>query len=187
MGITSATRRQCSRSWERGGLRQGAQAEQAGVVTVREGKLCLAQGLARIADDAGHLGEGATGLAQMLVNRLGGQFQHWFQQTVLGLVEFELGGMYTDGDTAGAGGAVVAGEGALAPLIELEVGGEGERVGGDDLPVAQMLSQCRRRGRLRHQKLPSRVSKWVGLSSVAPSFCTQAAIHWSIWCRETRG
>ncbi len=95
--------------------------------------------------------------------------------------------MYAHGDTAGAGRTVVAGEGALTPFIQLEVGGERERVGRDHLPVAQMLSQFKHSKLLRHQKLPSRVSKWVGLSNVAPSLCTQAAIHWSIWRKETLG
>ena len=169
----------------RGGLRQRAQAEQPGVVAVRQGQIRLAHGLARIAHDARHLDEGASPAPQMLVDRLRGQRQHRFQQTVLRLVEFELGRMHAYGDAAGAGRAVVAGERGLTSLVQLEIGGEGERMGRDHLSIEQMLSQCKQG--LRHQNLPSRVSKWVGLSSVAPSFCTQAAIHWSIWRKGTRG
>ena len=169
----------------RGGLRQGAQAEQAGVVTVRQGGFGFAQGLIRVADDARHLGERAGVFLQMLVHRFGRQRQHRLQQTVFGLMQLELGRMHAHGDAARAGRAVVAGQRALAPLIQLEVGREGERVGRDDLAVGQVLSQFRQS--LGHQKLPSRVSKWVGLSSDAPSFCTQSAIHCSIWCSETRG
>ena len=118
----------------RGGLRQGAQAEQPGVVAVRQGNFRFTHSLARIAHDARHLDKGTGGLPQLFVNRCRGQLQHRFQQTILGLVEFELGRMHAHGDTAGAGGAVVTGQRALTPLVQLEACGERERVGRDHLP-----------------------------------------------------
>ena len=45
----------------------------------------------------------------------------------------ELGRVDADGHAAGPGGDVVAGEGPLAALVELAVGREGQRMGGDDL------------------------------------------------------
>ena len=101
-------------------------------------------------------------------------------------MQLELGRMHTHGHTARAGRTIVARQRALAPLIQLEVGGERERVGGDNLPVGQMLSQFGYTvWGIRSSRRASR--KWVGLSSDAPSFCTQSAIHCSIWCSETRG
>ena len=166
-------------------LCQRAQAQQPHIVAVLQGRLGFAHRLPRVAQDARYLDEGAGVLPHMLVHRLRRQRQHRLQQTVFGLMQLELGRMHTHGHTARARRAVVAGQRALAPLIQLEVGGKSKRVGRDDLPVGQMLSQFRQS--LGHQKLPSRVSKWVGLSSDAPSFCTQSAIHCSIWCSETRG
>ena len=131
------------------------------------------------------LTKGRGFLLQMLVHRLRRQRQHRLQQTVFRLMQLKLGRMHAHRHAARARRAVVARQRPLTPLIQLEVGGERERVGRDHLPVGQMLSQFRKS--LGHQKLPSRVSKWVGLSSDAPSFCTQSAIHCSIWCSETRG
>ena len=168
-----------------GGLRQGAQAEQPGVVAERQGQFRFTHGLMRIAHNARHLDEGTRRVPQMPINRCRGQRQHRFEQTKLGLMKFKLGRMHAHGDAARAGRAVVAGEGALPPLVQLEVGCEGERMGRNHLPILQVLSQFMQG--LRHQKPPSRVSKWVGLSNMAPSLCTQAAIHWSICCKETLG
>ena len=152
---------------------------------MRQGSLGFAHRLPCVAQDTRHLDEGAGVLLQLLVHSLGRQLQHRLQQSVFRLMQLELGRMHAHRHTAGAGRAVVAGQRALAPFIQLEVGGEGEGVGRDHLPIGQMLSQLSQS--LGHQKLPSRVSKWVGLSSDAPSFCTQSAIHCSIWCSETRG
>ena len=124
-------------------LCQRAQAQQSRIVTVLQGGLGLAHRLPRVAQDARYLDEGAGVLPHKLVHRLRRQRQYRFQQPVFWLMQLELGRMHAHGHTAGAGRAVVAGQRALAPLIQLEVGGERERVGGDNLPVGQMLSQLK--------------------------------------------
>ena len=54
----------------------------------------------------------------------------------------ELGGMDADREPAGAGIEIVAGERALAARVELAVGVERERMGGDHDALAQRASTC---------------------------------------------
>ena len=124
-------------------LCQRTQAQQPRIVAVLQSSPGFTHRLPRIAQDARYLDEGSGVLPHKLVHRLRRQRQHRLQQTVFGLMQLELSRMHAHRHTARARRAVVAGQRALAPFIQFEVGGQGERVGRDDLPVGQVLSQFR--------------------------------------------
>ncbi|WP_197701380.1 hypothetical protein [Micromonospora coxensis] len=105
-------------------VQRGVRRQQHQVVAERGGEFGLADRLGGVAGAGDHDGLGAGG-------GLGGQFQHGSEQTDLGVVDGELGGVHADGDAAGAGGEVVAGQRPLPALVEATLGVEGERVGGN--------------------------------------------------------
>ena len=65
------------------------------------------------------------------IHFFGGERENRVEQADLWIVNRELRGVDADGEAAGAGGDVVAREGALAAFVELARRGEGERMGGD--------------------------------------------------------
>src|SRR5581483_2207165 len=111
---------------------------------------------------------------------LGGQGEDRLEEP--GFPDRELGRVDPDGEPARAGGEVVARERALAPLVQLPLRGQRERVGRDDDPLPEQ-------GALGgvHQNFPSRVSKWLGLFSVRPPVRTQWATQEIIGSTGTAG
>src|SRR5581483_8964564 len=125
-------------------------------------KLCLLKGLALFAADARNLHHVSSACL------LNCQLQHRAQKSVLRITNRKLRGVDADGEASCSGGQVVAGESALAALIEFAFRGQGQRMRGNYKPRKQSFAYV-------HQNCPSRVAKWVGFSSVGPPFITQSA------------
>ena len=70
--------------------------------------------------------------------RFGRQSQHRLEQSVSGIPDGELGGVDTDCEAADPGRDVVPGERPLSALVQLPIGGERERMGGNDLAGEQV-------------------------------------------------
>ena len=92
----------------------GTQTKKHGVIAKRARQARLLDGLLGPADDAGDHNERMPGPAGC---GLGCQLQHGAVEA--GLADLELGGVYANGEPAGTGTDVVAGERALRLAIEL--------------------------------------------------------------------
>lgn len=155
-----------------GVVAEGGEAEQGGIVAKAGGEFGFADGLGGEAADAGDGGaaEGAPLLKRELENGL--------EQAMV--ANGELGGMDADGDGAGAGLAVIAGEGALGVLVESACGGESQWVSRDDEAGEEVFAEG-------HQNFPSRASKWVGLPRERPPAAIQFAVQVSMRDQEMVG
>jgi hypothetical protein len=125
---------------------KGSEAEKAGVVAERLCEFCFGERLLAFAADAGNFHDG------MIASLLCGEPENWLQQAYLGIADGELRCVNGDGNASGTGGKIVAGERALATLIEFALGIERERVGGDDKTSAELFANV-------GQNLPSCASK----------------------------
>ncbi len=121
------------------GVMERGETEEPGVVAeaVEEGGFL--NRLRRGAADAANADDG-PGVA---VHCLGGEGKHGFEEADAGLADGELGGVDTDRETTGPCGEVVAGERALAALVETAGRGEGQRMGGDGEPGLQRGAEVR--------------------------------------------
>src|SRR4029077_20214042 len=97
-----------------------------------------------------------------------GQLQNGLKQSVL--PDGELRGVDSDGNASGSGRQVVAGQRALAALIELSLGIQRKRVRRNHQARTKLVSHL-------HQNFPSRVWKCVGLFSIVPPRRIQSAIQ----------
>ena len=122
-----------------GGVLEGGEGEEGGVVAEGGGERGFAEGLGRGAADAGDE-DGVRG-----AGLFGGELEDGLEEVVLGVADGELGGVDGDGEAAGAGVDVVAREGALAGLVELAVRGEAEGVGGDDEALVETIAPAHMR------------------------------------------
>ena len=100
----------------------------------------------------------------------------------LRIANLELRGVHADRDAACARGQVVARESALPALVQLAIGIERQRMRGNHHAAPQFVAPG-----AGHQKRPSRVSKCVGLASVAPPMPIQSATHSIICSTVTAG
>ena len=116
----------------------------------------------------------ATRMASVFAQLLHGQREHRLVEPDLRIADLELRGVDADRDAARARGQIIARERALPPLVQLALGVERQRMRGNHHAVAAVSRASVPCG---HQNLPSRVSKCVGLSCVAPPMPIQSATH----------
>jgi hypothetical protein len=76
------------------------------------------------------------------------EFKHGLEQIELGIPDFKLSGMNANCDSARPGRKVIAGQCALATLVELSIAGQRERVRRDHQPFSQLVANV-------DQKVPS--------------------------------
>jgi hypothetical protein len=119
----------------------GTQRQQHGIVPESSGDLGLLRGLGRTAYSAGDPGERTGSGTELLGDGFGGQRQDRLEQPVPRVTDCELGGVDSDRHATSAGGEVVSRECPLPPFIELPIGREGERMGGNDLAGQQVSAK----------------------------------------------
>ena len=161
------------------GAREGGEAHQPGVIAEAEGDIGFRESLFRPPDEARDPHQRPVGPG---LGGLGGDPEHRLVEA--GLADRELGRVHADREAAGAGVEIVAGERALAPLVEPAAGIEGQRMGRDHDAAGE-----RRSNRLRNlapgeahgtagaENTPSRTSYRVGLARLGMSRATQSAVH----------
>lgn len=98
-----------------GGIAQGGEAEEDGVVAEGGGEFGFTDGLGSGSAGSGDLEDAAR--------FGGGEFEDRAEEAAI--ADGELGGVDGDGDASRAGGGVVTGEGALAAFVHFAVRGEG--------------------------------------------------------------
>ena len=122
------------------GVFHRGEAEQCGVVAEIAQQGGFADGLVGLADRAADADEFVLAIGRGIgaVHFLPGELQDGLEQA--GLADFKLRGVDADGQSARAGGDVVAQERPLAALVELSGGIERERVGGNGDAFGECLS-----------------------------------------------
>ena len=156
------------------GIAQRAEAQQAGVIPAASGAFRFLHGLRRGTDDTGH----ADGFS--LPQFFHGQRKHRFEQAHMRIADFELRGVNPYRHPPSARGQIIACERALPPFVQLAIGLERQRMRGNRHAAPQLFAPDLFAD-ISHQKRPSRVSKCVGLESVAPPIPIHSATH-SIIC-----
>src|SRR5215212_2353502 len=104
------------------------------------------------------------------------------------LPNFKLSGVNADRNSAGAGRMIITGERTLTAHVEPASRRERERMSRDNQAGLEPGHDPSGRKRIgRHQNLPLRTSKWVGLPRLLPPFLTQCAVQRSIVSMEVGG
>lgn len=124
-----------------GRVAPSGEAEEDGVITEAGGGGGLGDGLGRAAAGAGDLDEVAGGGGEGGVDGIRGELEHGFEETVAGIADGELRGVHAHGETARAGGNVVASERGLMARGKAAGGVKRERLRGNDVAGEEVAAE----------------------------------------------
>ena len=123
---------------------RSAKAQEYGVVSQTSGQFSFGDSLGALSADARDLHDVVSAAF------LSGEGEDRLQQSDFRVANGKLGGVDSDGDSTRAGGEVIAGQCPLPALVQLAVGVERKRMGGNHQAGTKFLSKV-------HQNFPSRV------------------------------
>ena len=151
------------------GIGKGRQIEKAQVVTELARQFGVTQGVLGFPANPGYANDASPPLAFVLANRFRSKLEYRTQQSVLRFSDGELRGVYAHGQPAGTGIQIITRKTSLAAFVQFAIGGKGQRVRGDDDPIAKRIgNHWIRQGQIggHVQNFPSRASNLVGLPKV---------------------